>query len=171
MATFLIRMETDFAEQYELFYRAIKDGAPLQDILQIYDDMCQVIRRGFFEIFKVQGVTVIILLALGERLLNWVGISPNYQMLLNIDLVAVGVQVLLLAVLNLLFYFDYRLDALYLCLLFALSNILFTLLSQVMGPIFYGYGFAGAVVLSTLVGMYILSRRLDKLMYETFMLY
>ena len=131
-------------------------GAPLQDILQIYDDMCQAIRRGFFEIFKVQGVTVIILLALGERLLNWVGISPNYQMLLNIDLVAVGVQVLLLAVLNLLFYFDYRLDALYLCLLFALSNILFTLLSQVMGPIFYGYGFAGAVVLSTLVGMYIL---------------
>ncbi len=171
MATFLIRMETDFAEQYELFYRAIKDGAPLQDILQIYDDMCQAIRRGFFEIFKVQGVTVIILLALGERLLNWVGISPNYQILLNIDLVAVGVQVLLLAVLNLLFYFDYRLDALYLCLLFALSNILFTLLSQVMGPIFYGYGFAGAVVLSTLVGMYILSRRLDKLMYETFMLY
>ena len=127
--------------------------------------------EGFFEIFKVQGVTVIILLALGERLLNWVGISPNYQMLLNIDLVAVGVQVLLLAVLNLLFYFDYRLDALYLCLLFALSNILFTLLSQVMGPIFYGYGFAGAVVLSTLVGMYILSRRLDKLMYETFMLH
>jgi len=171
MATFLIRMETDFAEQYQLFYHAIKEGTPLHGISQIYEDMCQVIRRGFLEIFKVQGVTVIILLALGEPLLKWVHISPNYQMLLNIDLVAVGIQVLLLAELNLLFYFDYRLDALYLCLLFALSNILFTLLSQVMGPIFYGYGFAGAVVLSTLVGMYILSRRLDKLMYETFMLH
>lgn len=170
MAAFLIRMETDFAEQYEMFYRAIKESASLHSIVQIYDDMCQVIRHGFFEIFKVQGMTVIILLALGEPLLKWVHISPNYQMLLNIDLVSVGVQVLLLAVLNLLFYFDYRLDALYLCLLFALSNILFTLLTQYMGPMFYGYGFAGAVVLSTLVGMYTLSRRLDKLMYETFML-
>jgi uncharacterized membrane protein len=171
MATLLIRMETDFVEQYEMFYRAIREGAPLHKITLIYDDMCQAIRRGFFEIFKVQGMTVIILLALGEQILRWVGISPNYQILLNIDLVSVGIQVLLLAEMNLLFYFDYRLDALYLCLLFALSNIVFTLLSQYMGPIYYGYGFAGAVALSTLVGMYMLSRRLNKLMYETFMLY
>ena len=170
MAVFLMRMETDFSEQYQMFYRSIKQGAPLQSILQIYDDMIQVIRRGFFQLFKVQGMTVIILLSVGEQLLNWVNISPNYQVLLNIDLVAVGVQVLLLAVLNLLFYFDYRLDALYICLLFALSNILFTLLTQHLGPSFYGYGFAGSVVLTTLIGMFILARRLDKLVYETFML-
>ncbi|PPD50262.1 MAG: histidine kinase [Methylobacter sp.] len=170
MAAFLIRMETDFAEQYQMFYRAITEGASLQGILRIYDDMCQVIRRGFFEILKVQGMTVVILLTIGKSLLAWVHISPNYQMLLNIDLVAVGVQVLLLAVLNLLFYFDYRLDALFLCLLFALSNITFTLLTQYFGPTFYGFGFAGAVLLTTIVGLIILSRRLDKLMYETFML-
>lgn len=170
MAAFLLRMETDFAEQYQMFYRAIAEGASLQKILRIYDDMCQVIRRGFFEILKVQGMTVVILLTIGKSLLAWVHISPNYQMLLNIDLVAVGVQVLLLAVLNLLFYFDYRLDALFLCLLFALSNIIFTLLTQYFGPTFYGFGFAGAVLLTTIAGLIILSRRLDKLMYETFML-
>lgn len=170
MAIFLIRMETDFAEQYEMFYRSITKGAPLHRIMQSYDTMIQVIRRGFLDIFKVQGMTVIILLAVGDHILNWVGISPNYQVLLNIDLVAVGVQVILLAVLNLLFYFDYRLDALYLCSLFALSNILFTILTQFLGPTFYGYGFAGSVVLTTLVGLIIISRRLDKLVYETFML-
>jgi len=170
MAIFLIRMETDFAEQYEMFYRSITEGAPLHRIMQVYDTMIQVIRRGFLEIFKVQGMTVIILLAVGDHILNWVGISPNYQVLLNIDLVAVGVQVILLAVLNLLFYFDHRLDALYLCLLFALSNILFTILTQYLGPTFYGYGFAGSVVLTTLVGLIMISRRLDKLVYETFML-
>jgi uncharacterized membrane protein len=170
MAAFLIRMETDFAEQYELFYRAITTGATLQRLTQIYKDMIKAIRRGFIEIFKVQGMTVIILLAVGKQLLHWVGISPNYQVLLNIDLVAVGVQVLLLAVLNLLFYFDYRRDALYLCLLFAGSNIILTLLTQQLGPTFYGYGFAGSVVLTTLVGLVIISRRLDTLMYETFML-
>lgn len=170
MAVFLLRMETDFVEQYTKFYAAINEGAPLKQILQIYEEMMRVIRRGFIEIFKVQGMVVIILLALGDKLLAWVGISPFYRILLNIDLVAVGVQVLLLAVLNLLFYFDYRKDALYLCLLFAVSNIVFTLLTQYLGPTFYGYGFAFSVVLTTLTGMFVVSTRLDQLVYETFML-
>ena len=170
MAVFLLRMETDFVEQYTKFYDAINKGATYQRILQIYKEMLGTIRRGFIEIFKVQGVTVIILLALGDKLLVWVGISPFYRVLLNIDLVAVAIQVLLLAVLNLLFYFDYRKDALYLCLLFAASNIIFTLLSQYLGPAFYGYGFALSVALTTLVGMIIVSKRLDLLLYETFML-
>lgn len=170
MAVFLLRMETDFVEQYTKFYSAINKGATLQRISQIYNEMLETIRRGFVEIFKVQGVTVIILLAFGDKLLAWVGISPFYRVLLNIDLVAVAIQVLLLAVLNLLFYFDYRKDALYLCLLFAVSNILFTLLSQYLGPAFYGYGFALSVALTTLVGMVIVSKKLDRLIYETFML-
>ena len=171
MAVFLLRMETDFVEQYTKFYAAINGGAPLNVILPIYEEMILTIRRGFVEIFKVQGMTIVILLAVGDQLLAWVGISPFYRVLLNIDLVAVGVQVLLLAVLNVLFYFDYRKEALYLCLLCLTSNIGFTLLSQYLGPAFYGYGFALSVVLTTLIGMAIVSRKLKRLVYETFMLH
>ncbi len=170
MAVFLLRMETDFVEQYTKFYDAINNGSSLNTIFQVYEEMIVSIRRAFIEIFKVQGMTVVILLAIGDKLLAWVGISPFYRVLLNIDLVAVGVQVLLLAVLNLLFYFDYRKDALYLCLLFAISNIIFTLLSQYMGPLYYGYGFAVSVVLTTFVGIFMVSKRLNQLIYETFML-
>jgi len=170
MAVFLLRIETDFVEQYKKFYDAINEGAPLKIILQIHEEMIITIRRGFIEILKIQGMTTVILLAIGDKLLAWVGISPFYKVLLNIDLVAVGIQVLLLAVLNLLFYFDYRKDALYLCLLFAVSNIAFTLLSQYLGPVFYGYGFAMSVLLTTLVGIVMVSIRLNRLVYETFML-
>jgi uncharacterized membrane protein len=170
MAAFLLRMETEFAEQYHMFYQTINEGGALNKILQIYENMKQSIRRCFFEIFKIQGITLIILLVLGDKLLNLVHISPNYRILLNIDLMAVSVQVLLLAVLNLLFYFDYRFDALCLCLLFALSNIFLTLLSQYLGPAFFGYGFAIAVVLTTLVGLFVLTKRVDKLMHRTFMM-
>lgn len=170
MAVFLLRMETDFVEKYTKFYDAINNGSSLKSIFQIYEEMVLTIRRGFIEIFKIQGTTIIILLAIGDKLLEWVGISPFYRVLLNIDLVAVGVQVLLLAVFNLLFYFDYRQEALYLCLLFVISNIAFTLLSQYLGPAFYGYGFAMSVLLTTLVGMIMVSNRLNRLVYETFML-
>jgi uncharacterized membrane protein len=170
MAVFLLRMETDFAEQYKNFYEAINGGGSLKLIMESYEEMVLTIQRGFIEIFKVQGMTIVILLAIGDKLLAWVGISPFYRMLLNIDLVAVGVQVLLLAVLNVLFYFDYRKDALYLCLLCLASNVALTILSQHLGPAFYGYGFALSMVLTTLVGMVVVSRRLNRLVYRTFML-
>ncbi len=170
MAVFLIRMETDFAEKYTQFYSAINKGKPLKQINKIHTEMSIVVRQGIHEIFKVQGMTVIILMTIGDKLLTWFGISPLYRLLFNVDLIAVGVQVLLLAILNLLFYFDYRIVALNLCMLFALSNIAFTALSIYLGPAFYGYGFAAAVILTTLVGFILISNRLERLPYETFML-
>ncbi len=170
MAVFLIRMETDFAEKYQQFYSAINQGKPLKRINQIHTDMTSIIRHGIHEVFKVQGMTVIILMTIGTKLLAWFGISPLYRLLFNVDLIAVGVQVLLLAILNLLFYFDYRVVALNLCVLFALSNIAFTSLTIFLGPAFYGYGFATAVILTTLTGFIQVSQRLERLPYETFML-
>ena len=170
MAVFLVRIETDFAEHYERFYRRIREGDSLDEILRIKNDMVYAIRQGLFEIIKVQGMTVIILMSIGGYLLDWVGIPSLYRLLLNVDLIAVGVQMLLLAILNVLFYFDQRRIALALTLLFAVTNIGLTALTQYLGPAFYGYGFAGAVVLTSTVGLVVLSRKLEQLEYETFML-
>ena len=57
-----------------------------------------------------------------------------------------------------------------LCLLFAVSNALFSWLSLYLGPDFFGYGFAAAVLLSGGLGLALLSKKLDRLEYETFML-
>ena len=170
MAVFLVRIETDFAEQYEHFYRRIREGGSLDEILRIKNDMVYAIRQGLFEIIKVQGITVVILISIGGYLLDWVGIPSLYRLLLNVDLIAVGVQMLLLAILNVLFYFDQRRIALALTLLFAVTNIGLTALTQYLGPAYYGYGFAGAVVLTSTVGLVVLSRKLEQLEYETFML-
>jgi uncharacterized membrane protein len=69
-----------------------------------------------------------------------------------------------------LFYFDQRRAVLGLSLLFAGSNIALTGLTQYLGPVYYGYGFALSVLLTSIVGLGILSRKLDRLEYETFML-
>jgi uncharacterized membrane protein len=170
MAVFLIRMETDFAEQHEAFYNAIREGDTLDNIFTLKNKMINTLRKGIYEIFKVQGLTILILFALGDHLLSWFGISPLYRLLFNVDIVAVGVQLFLLVILNVLFYFDQRRVVLQITLLFLLSNILFTLLSQYLGPIFYGYGFASSLVLSSVIGLAVLIRKLDHIEYETFML-
>jgi uncharacterized membrane protein len=170
MAVFLLRIETDFSEKCEHFYRTITRGGTLAQVVAAKKELVQAVRLGMLAMLKVQGATTLTLLLLGDELMRWFGIAPVYRALLNVDLVAVVIQLLILAVLNFLFYLDQRQAALRLCLLFFLSNALFSGLSLYLGPAFFGYGFAFAMVLTGSVGLAMLVRKLGQLEYETFML-
>lgn len=170
MAVFLLRVETDFAEQYQRFFRLVREGAPLGPIGEARQEMVRAVRRGIYEILKVQGLTVLLLLLAGRELLELAGISTLYVHLLYLDAVGVAVQVVLLATLNVLFYLDARRSVLALSLLFAVGNAAGTLLTQRLGAQFYGYGFATAGLVTSLVGLVLLSRKLEWLEFETFML-
>lgn len=170
MAVFLVRMETDFAEQYERFYDAVRDGGPLAEIYALKDDMVLILRRGIYEIFKVQGITLAFLILWSVPLLEWVGIDIYYTALLRIDLFAVAMQVVVLSVLNVLYYLDRRYMAVALSALLCVSNLALSWLSIQWGPVFFGYGFALAMTATALTGLLILSRQLRHLEYETFML-
>ncbi len=170
MAVFLLRMETDFAEKSALFYQFINAGKPLHQIERMYREMSEIVRRGIQDLCKVQGMTILILLLIGDRLLAWFGIPSHYRLLFSIDLIAVGVLIVLLAILYLLFYFNERLLVLNLCLLFAVSNSVFTLLTLDLGSPFYGTGFAVAVILTTLAGLFLFFQKLDRIPDEVLML-
>lgn len=170
MGVFLMRMETDFAERYEEFFDSVREGGSLQQIYLLKDRMVFSLRQGIYEIFKVQGLTVLGLILAGPSILRFFGISHLYIQLFNIDLVAVGMQMVLMGVLNAIFYFDYRNIALILNLMFATLNILLTMLTMVMGYNFYGYGYALATSITTFVGLMALLHKMDRLEYETFML-
>jgi polysaccharide biosynthesis protein PelG len=114
-------------------------------------------------------MTVLILLLAAPRLLDLFGISRLYLQLLSVDLVGVGMQVLLLAVFNVLFYLDQRRTALALSASFALLNAALTWATQQAGPSFYGYGFSLSTTIASLVGLILVSRALNRLEIETFM--
>lgn len=170
MAVFLIRMEADFSERCENFYRLINQGGTLEQILDAKDAMVISVRRGLADLCKVQGITAAALISCSDTLLSLFGISPAYQMLLNVDLVAVAIQLLFLATLNVLFYLDERASALLLCAIFVVSNAGLTLLTQLLGPVFYGYGFAGAMLATAVAGLLVLGHKLNNLEYKTFVL-
>lgn len=170
MAIFLLRVETDFAEKYELYYGAIREGTTLTNLAQRKAEMVSSIRDGIYDLVKVQGVFVAILIWGGGFILQSMGISLLQQPLFNVFVVAVGLQVLVLSINNVLYWFDWRLAALMLTLFFTLANILLTELSIVFGAAYYGYGFAAALLLSSVLGIFILRHKLSRLEYETFML-
>lgn len=170
LAVFLVRIETDFAEAYDRLYTAIRGGETLDHIYFLKDQMVLTIRQGIFEIFKVQGITVVLLILWAPSLLKWLGISAYYLPLFYVDLVGVSIQVLFMALLNVFFYLDKRAIALQLTLLFMLLNAVLTVISQYLGPSYYGYGFSLSLLITALLGLFQLSRSLDTLEYETFML-
>jgi uncharacterized membrane protein len=170
MSVFLVRMETDFVESYDNFYSAVREGDTLEHIWLYKDGMVLNIKQGIYEIFKVQGLTVVLLFLAAGPLLDAIGMSRLYIHLFRVDLVGIGVQVLLLAILNVAFYLDLRRSALFLTALFLFINVTASWMSIRLGPQYFGFGFALATTLTSLVGLVHLNRKLDGLEYETFML-
>lgn len=170
MAIFLVRMETDFVEYYDKFYNMVREGGSLELIEDYRNNMVETIRFGIFEIVKIQMVVSLIVVVMGEYILPWLKISTLYLPLLYVDVISASLQMVFLGILNVLFYLDRRFIVLCLTGGFAVLNIIFTYISIQLGPIFFGYGFAIAMLMTVLVSFVWLTNKIEKLEYETFML-
>jgi polysaccharide biosynthesis protein PelG len=170
MAVFLVRIETDFVEYYDKFYDAVRGGGSLEYIESMRDEMVYSIQQGLSEIGKIQTLAVLATFVAGPSLLQWLGISQLYLPLLYVQVIGAGLQVGLMAILNVFFYLDQRRIVLYLCIEFVLLNILLTAITLWFGAALYGYGFALSVLITLATGLNLLSRQLNRLEYETFML-
>jgi uncharacterized membrane protein len=170
MAVFLVRIETDFVEYFQKFYDSVRDGGSLDYIEQMRDEMVFTIRQALFEIIKIQSMAVLIVFVAGPTLLDLLGISRLYLPLLYVDVVAAGLQVVLLGLLNIFFYLDKRAYVMFLTALFLILNLGLTAVTLQLGAAFYGYGFAVALLITVVVAMQLLEKKLARLEYETFML-
>lgn len=170
MAVFLVRIETDFVEYYDKFYTAVREGGSLDHIEQMRDEMVFTIRQGVYEIMKIQTIAVLVAFVAGPAVLRALGISELYLPLLYVDVVAAGLQVVLLGLLNIFFYLDKRISVTFLTALFLILNVGFTALTLEMGAPFFGYGFAAALLVTVLAALLMLEEKLKLLEYETFML-
>ncbi|MGL6079467.1 exopolysaccharide Pel transporter PelG [Methyloversatilis discipulorum] len=170
MAVFLVRIETDFVEYYDRFFDAVRTGGSLEYIEDMRDEMVYSIRQGLAEIGKIQTLAMLGAIVAGPAVFAVLEISELNLPLLYIQTLAASLQVGLLALLNVFFYLDQRRIILALCGFFCLSNITFTALSFQLGASFYGYGYALSVLLTLMLGLWALDRKLGRLEYETFML-
>lgn len=170
MAVLLLRVETGFTGKYDAFYHAVREGGSLGEIRMWRNEMVVSARSCIYDIFKVQAMVVLLVFAFGDKLLSAIGVSSLYLPMLKVDVIGVSLQMVLLGILNFMFYLDKRRYALLLTFLFVVLNIIFTLVSLELGPAYYGYGFSGALLVDVLLGMYLLDGRFERLEYEVYML-
>lgn len=170
MAVFLVRFETDFVEWYDKFYNAVRAGGSLEEIARMRDEMVQAIHRGLFDIIKVQTLSVLLLVVFAPAIFAKLDISALYLPLFYVDAVAASLQVALLAVMNVFFYLDKRREVLATVVLLSVLNVALSVASLRLGAVYYGYGFALAMLITLVFSLRVLERKLGRLEYETFML-
>ncbi len=168
LAVFLFRLETDFVEAYDAYNRAIVAGGTYNELRAAKIGMISATRAGLWDIAKVQGITVLLAFAFTKPLLHLLGYSDSYSRIFQFDVIGVSLQLLLMSLLNVYFYLDLRARSVLLSLIFLIGNFCLTYLTLKAGPFFYGLGFLGALLLADLLGLYLLSRDLEKIDFLTF---
>ena len=170
MAVFLVRFETDFVEWYDKFYNAVRAGGSLEEIARMRDEMVDSVRQGLFDIIKMQTLAVLLLVVFAPAIFEKLSISPLYLPLFYVDAVAASLQVALLAVMNVFFYLDKRREVLHTVALLSILNVGLSIVSLQLGAVYYGYGFALAMLITLLFALRRMEHKLGRLEYETFML-
>jgi uncharacterized membrane protein len=170
MAIFFYRLESDFAEKYDLYYDAVRSGGTLGMIQRYRNDMVGVIRHAIHEILMIQGILDIILFLTAPKVFEILNIPQLYLGLLYILTIGALLQIAFMSVLAILYYLDRKKVAMWLCIAFFVSNMVLTIISIDMGPSFFGYGYTVSLLLVFLSSLVVIRNEMDRLDYETFML-
>jgi len=170
MAIFFYRLESDFAEKYDLYYDAVRGGGTLSTIIGYKNDMVDVIRHSIHEILMMQGILDIILFLTAPKVFEFLHIPQLYLGLLYILTIGAMLQIAFMSVLAILYYLDRKHVAMWLCILFFVGNTVLTLISIDLGPAFFGYGYTVSLLIVFITSLAVIRNEMDRLDYETFML-
>jgi len=170
MAIFFFRLESDFAEKYDLYYDAVRSGGTLGMIKRYKREMIEVIRHAIHEILMVQGIVDIILFLSAPSVFEFLKIPQLYLGLLYILSIGAMLQLAFMSVQAVLYYLDRKRVAMWLSIAFFVTNGVFTYVSIDMGPAFFGYGYTISLLLVFVLSLIVIRNEMDRLDYETFML-
>ena len=170
MGYFFLKLEGEFASYYTKYYEAIISGETLERIYELGHNMIIAARNIIQETIRTQAIVIILLLIFEKSIFEFFHLSLVYIPLFNVLILGTSLQLLVMAVLSLIYYFDLRKESLIITSLFALLNAVLTYVSIKLGPYYYGYGFFLALLVSLVAGILLLRRVLYEIHYRTFML-
>ncbi len=169
MTLFLIRIETSFYKYYAEYLGAVSGGATMEDIEQRRKDITANLWLSISRLLKVQGGLTGLLLLLAPDILELLSMPPYLVVTLRFTLIAAFIQALFLIMIIVILYFDWRKLAGGLCLLVLVLNTVFSYYFAFYNQIYNGIGALAAFLIGLLVGMYMFNKKMDNLIFDTFM--
>lgn len=168
IAVFFLRLETDFAEQYERFFHRVNGRGTLDRIQAAKDDMTGSLAGGLRRLLAVQGLFTLALMFLATPLGRLLGLGTLEIGLFRVTLVGALLLVLFLAMLTVMFYLDDHRGAMVSSAIFAGANGLLSFITLRASEAWYGYGFVVAAGLALFVAMARVNQRMARFEYHVF---
>jgi uncharacterized membrane protein len=170
MVIFLFHMETDYADAYQALYKKVTGNNTMSEIYESYLKLLSVGCAAIYSTIKTAGYLLVVGVTIGSAIFTWLNVSTMYLPLLFVCLIAVSLNVILWATLDLIFYLDKLFHAAFITFLFMTSNIIFTLISIKLGILYFGYGLLFSLFITVIASFILLNREFNNLLYETYML-
>ena len=170
IAIFFLKIEVEFATEYDEYYRAVREWGKLEDLYRLANKLIEGAKSTLYETLRVQGIATVLILLLERELFKLLKLPALYIPLFNILLVGAVLQLAFMVIFALLSYFDRRRELVVISFTFAFFNFSLSVLSQLLGPFFYGYGYALSLLIAVIVGMVLLRRFMGEIHYRTYML-
>jgi polysaccharide biosynthesis protein PelG len=174
-AVFLVHVETELAERQRAFFDAVLGGANLNQLQELAELFAATARRGIYSLIRTQALSWAGFAALGSTWLHLLSGEDAaslslHEPLFQLTALATAMQMLVSAVLSMLFYLDRRRAALGLSALVLAANASFCCMARSFGIAALGCGHVLAMTLACLVGLSLLNRAAGNLVRDTFML-
>ncbi len=170
MASLFLKLEGEFAEVYDRYYKAVREGATLDKLYDLGDEVVDSARTLILDVMRIQAIGLIFVFLFEVLIFKFFGLSLLYIPLFNVLSMGTFLQLLFVAILSLAFYFDRRKEALVMSFTFVVLNLSLSQLSILLGPYYYGYGFVISLFVASIMGIILLRRFLYDIHYQTFML-
>ena len=168
LAIFLVSVETDFYDRYREYYGVATKHGTLRQVLEAKEAMTSCLRDGVRRLLVVQGPLTLLLMVLAPWITAGLGLDGLQLGIMRCGLVGALLHVLCLFGGIVLLYFDRRRAAAEVAGVFLVANLVFTVITLLVGPRSYGLGYPLAALLGSAWAYHRLEQTLDDLEYLTF---
>lgn len=164
LAYFILIAETDLYDNIRKYSFLTQNHYNLQALDSCKRQLIECLKKSFFNMGVFQGLFSLFLILLAPTIVNALGMSPLQISILRIGILGAFFQVMTMLLVIVLTYIKGEKESLLVAGVFFILNFLLTLFT-VNHFWFYGYGYFGASVISFLICLYLIYRKISSLHY------
>ncbi|MFQ5646031.1 MAG: exopolysaccharide Pel transporter PelG [bacterium] len=168
LSFFFVAVETKFYRSYRSFFQNILEKRNLREIQASHSAMKNTMNKSFVTMSQFQLVASLIAIFMAPKFIDAFNMNWTQIYIFRIGVLAAMLQVFILLGCVMIFYLDFRKDAMLVGLVLFASNLIFSRWSLGAGFEYYGYGYFFSTLLTLAVTLLLLAYRFKNFTYLTF---
>ncbi len=165
---FVVKVETDFFEQYTNYFTMINKGACYEDIEVAKKKMSLTIYQNIVYIMQMQLFFSLVGIIVGMLFLPIAGFTSEMVTIYSLSVIGFYFTIIMFVVMTMILYFDDKKSGLIISGHFVIGSFVYSYITTLLGPAFYGLGFICAGAISLVIAFHRLDKYLKEIDYRIF---